>query len=93
MSRGSCGRLSSADTCVGDAGIITPEGDVQALADALARLRDDVPLRRQLGAVGRERVLVHYTHERIARETAEVYRWLVTDLVEKPEWAIRGSMV
>jgi len=78
---------------LGDAGIITPEGDSRALADALARLRDDVPLRKQLGAVGRERVLAHYTHERIARETAEVYRWLVTDLVEKPEWAIRGSVV
>ncbi|MCA9909117.1 MAG: glycosyltransferase family 4 protein, partial [Anaerolineae bacterium] len=42
---------------VGDGGLIVPEGDVTALADALGRLQQDVDLRRSLGAKGRARAL------------------------------------
>jgi glycosyltransferase involved in cell wall biosynthesis len=37
---------------VGDAGVIVPEGDVEALAGALLRLRDDTRLRERLAAAG-----------------------------------------
>jgi glycosyltransferase involved in cell wall biosynthesis len=40
---------------LGDAGILVPEADAAALADALRRLRDDPALGARLAAVGRER--------------------------------------
>jgi glycosyltransferase involved in cell wall biosynthesis len=40
---------------VGDAGILVPEADVGALADALRRLRDDPGVREHLAEAGRER--------------------------------------
>jgi glycosyltransferase involved in cell wall biosynthesis len=40
---------------LGDAGLLVPEGDAQALADAIARLRDDAGLRAGLVEKGRER--------------------------------------
>jgi glycosyltransferase involved in cell wall biosynthesis len=59
---------------IGDAGLLTPEGDVVCLRDALARLLGDPSLRRDLGQRGRERVVGLYTHERIAEQTVAVYR-------------------
>jgi glycosyltransferase involved in cell wall biosynthesis len=40
---------------IGDAGLLVPEGDADALADALRRLHDDRELRARLAAAGRER--------------------------------------
>jgi glycosyltransferase involved in cell wall biosynthesis len=56
-----------------DAGLVVPEGDAGALAQALRRLRDDTPLRRTLGQAGRKRVLQHFTHAKIASTTATAY--------------------
>ena len=58
---------------IGGAGVIVPEGDTAALAAAIARLRDDPALQSQLAEQGRGRVLEHFTHERIAGATVEVY--------------------
>ena len=58
---------------IADAGLIVPEGDVEALAAALRRLRDDPALRAELARRGRDRVLAHYTHEQIAAATVQVY--------------------
>ena len=62
---------------VGDAGLIVPEGDVDALALALRHLRDQPALRAELIEKGRARFLAHFTHERIAAATVDVYRELM----------------
>lgn len=59
---------------IGEAGLIAPEGDEAALAGALRRLREEPALRADLIEKGRARFLAHYTHERIAKATVEVYR-------------------
>jgi glycosyltransferase involved in cell wall biosynthesis len=59
---------------VGDAGLIVPEGEVDALALALKRLYDDATLRKKLGERGRHHVLSNHTHARIARVTADAYQ-------------------
>ncbi|MBN1965570.1 MAG: glycosyltransferase family 4 protein [Anaerolineae bacterium] len=59
---------------VGDAALITSEGDVTSLAHALRRLLQDDDLRQELARRGRERVTNHFTMQQIARETVNVYR-------------------
>lgn len=59
---------------IGDAGLITPEGDAAALAEALRRVRDEATLRAELAAYGRQRVLERFTHAQVAADTVEVYR-------------------
>jgi glycosyltransferase involved in cell wall biosynthesis len=59
---------------IGQAGLVTPEGDVEALRKALERLLEDASLRRQLSEQGRARVLALYTQQRIAADTVEAYR-------------------
>jgi glycosyltransferase involved in cell wall biosynthesis len=59
---------------IGDAGLIVPEGDGPALADALRRLYDDPGLREDLAVRGRRRVLERFSHARIAEATRDAYR-------------------
>jgi MMP alpha-(1->4)-mannosyltransferase len=59
---------------VGDAGVLVPPGDPDALAGALLRLLEDESLRRGLGAEGRERALRQFSWLRTAERTADVYR-------------------
>lgn len=79
-----CGVPVVGSTCgeiphvIGDAGLIFPEGDAAALRERLRRLQADPALREELARRGRERVLAHFTHARIAAQTVEVYRQ-VTD--------------
>lgn len=58
---------------IGAAGRIVPEGQVEALARALADLRDQPALRGELGEQGRARFLAHFTHEKVAESTVAVY--------------------
>jgi glycosyltransferase involved in cell wall biosynthesis len=51
---------------IGRAGLIFPEGDAAALAAVLRRLIDHPGEAARLGAAGRERVLRHFTWERVA---------------------------
>ena len=62
---------------IGDARLIVPEGDVAALAKALRKLRDQPGLRADLIERGMARFLAHFTHERIAEATVDVYKVLL----------------
>ena len=62
---------------IGDAGLIFPEDDMVALGGHLQRLLDDPADRQRLAAVGRQRVLAHFTMQQVAAQTAAVYRQAV----------------
>lgn len=61
---------------IGQAGLVVPEGDAGALANALTRLCDDPALAADLRARGRERAIAHFSHESVAEATLAVYRGL-----------------
>ena len=69
-----CGEIPNV---IGNAGLIVPEGNVEALAAALRRLQTDEALRNDLRDKGRMRVLAHFTQKKVAEETVTVYRELV----------------
>ncbi len=69
-----CGEIPNV---IGDAGLIFPEGDVQALTAALARLIDAAALRRELAERGRARVLARFTQAQVAAATHAVYRTIL----------------
>jgi glycosyltransferase involved in cell wall biosynthesis len=55
---------------VGDAGIIIPEGNVEALAEVLRKLISTPAQRADLAVRGRVRVLAEYTNDSVARRLA-----------------------
>ncbi len=55
----------------GETGILVPEGDVEALGDALARLADDAELRGRMGCAGLRRHRAHFTGERCVARVVE----------------------
>ena len=59
---------------IGDAGLVVPEGDADALAAAIERLLASENLRRQLARAGRERVERHYSWENVASQMYELFR-------------------
>ena len=59
---------------LGEAGLVFPEGDVEALRERLQRLIDDSALRSELIRRGRERFLARYTQGQVARATVAAYR-------------------
>ena len=62
---------------VGDAGILVPPADPQALARAITALLDDPRRARALGEAGHRRVQAFFTWERAAAQTAAVYREVI----------------
>lgn len=70
---------------IGNGGLVYPEGDVPALAKHLRELQSKADLRELLGKMGRKRVLEHFTHERIAQATVQVYRELYRDYFQPNE--------
>ena len=59
---------------IGDAGLVYPEGDIDALTDRLGSLMDSAQLRSRLNAAGRERVIATYSWPVIGAQIAAVYR-------------------
>jgi len=78
-----CGTPVIGSTCgeipnvIGEAGLIFPEGDVEALRDHLARLQHDPALRADLARRGRQRVFDHFTQAQIAKKTYDVYQQIM----------------
>ncbi len=64
---------------VGDAGVIVPVKDAEALAIAIAELLDDPARRDALGARGRERILQKFSWDVCAREMTAYYRRVLAD--------------
>jgi glycosyltransferase involved in cell wall biosynthesis len=62
---------------IGNAGIIVPEGEVEALAAALTSLVEHPRLAKQLAEAGRARVLDRFTQQMIADQTVRVYRDMI----------------
>jgi glycosyltransferase involved in cell wall biosynthesis len=61
----------------GEDGFLVDPGDVDALAERLARLARDPELRERLGAAGRARVIPRYSVERLVDDVDRLYRSLL----------------
>jgi len=64
---------------VGDAGILVPPEDADALSNAIAELLDFPQRARSLGKAGKKRVLDRFTWKRAARQTVDAYREVIRD--------------
>ncbi|WP_071191472.1 hormogonium polysaccharide biosynthesis glycosyltransferase HpsO [Trichormus sp. NMC-1] len=58
---------------IGDAGLIFPEGDSQALANCLLQLMEKPDLAESLGALGYEKAMFQYTNKALAQQQFEFY--------------------
>ena len=58
-------------------GILVAPGDPEALAKQIERVISDSELRRTLSIAGRERIIDHFSLERVTAQVAEFYRGLV----------------
>lgn len=59
-------------------GLLVPVRDGLALADAVGRLAEDAPLRREMAKKGRELAVNEFSVERVVQETLSVYGELLT---------------
>lgn len=64
---------------VGDAGVIVPSADSQALAAAIAALLDDEQERLRLGKKARERILNRFSWSVCAQQMLSYYRGVIAD--------------
>ena len=64
---------------VGDAGILVPPSNPEALAGAIQTLLKNQDLADRLGRAGHKRVLKHFTWKRAAEKTAAAYREVIRD--------------
>ena len=62
---------------IGEAGLIFPEGDANALQQHLAQLLRDQDLKASLAEKGRKRVLAQYTQAKVAAQTHRVYQQIL----------------
>jgi glycosyltransferase involved in cell wall biosynthesis len=62
---------------IGDAGLIFPEGNTQALADCLLQLIEKPDLAEKLGELGYQKVMIQYTNKALAKQQFEFYQELV----------------
>ena len=64
---------------VGDAGMLVPVRDVEALTDAITRLLNDAEYRRELGERGRVRIDEMFCWHVTARHMSDYYRRILHD--------------
>ncbi|HEU5086467.1 MAG TPA: glycosyltransferase family 4 protein, partial [Roseiflexaceae bacterium] len=77
---------------IGDAGLVFPEGNAGALADALRRIRDDEELRADLVRRGYERLQRHYSYDVIIGRTVDFYHQIMNDMSLKRQPSSHGSV-
>jgi len=65
--------ISSHVVLNGQTGLVVPPSDPAALAEAVIKILRDPGLASRMGRSGRERLETHFSAERMARETLEVY--------------------
>jgi glycosyltransferase involved in cell wall biosynthesis len=58
-------------------GFLVPSRDVRRLGEAIAALVDDPVLRKNMGALGRRRVLREFSQEHVAAQTLSVWKELL----------------
>jgi glycosyltransferase involved in cell wall biosynthesis len=63
----------------GEAGVLVPPANPEALAAALKRVMADEEMRRRMGAAARKRVETLFTWEQAGKRTVEVYEELIAD--------------
>jgi glycosyltransferase involved in cell wall biosynthesis len=61
----------------GEAGFVTPAGDVAAFSDALLRLTENAGMRRAFGAYGRSFVQDRYSYQRLVNDMDAYYKELL----------------
>jgi glycosyltransferase involved in cell wall biosynthesis len=66
-------------------GLLVPQKDEVALADAILRLLDDPALGRRLGEAGRAFAQSHFDWDRITDETETLYHLAVARAAERPK--------
>ena len=59
---------------IDDAGLVFQEGNVRELSACIRLLMDDPELHARLAVRGRQRVVEHYTQQRIAQQIYEAYQ-------------------
>lgn len=59
---------------IGDAGLVFREQDPKSLAESLEKILLNQSLRNQMAEKGKQRVLAHYTWERVGLETARLVK-------------------
>jgi glycosyltransferase involved in cell wall biosynthesis len=64
---------------VGDAGVLVPPADYQALASAINHLLDHPDYARKIGDAGYKRLQEHFTWKKAAEKTVRVYREVMND--------------
>lgn len=62
---------------IGDAGLVFPEGDAQALANCLVQLIDKPYYAHTLGEMGYKKAMIKYTNKALAKQQLEFYQELV----------------
>ncbi len=65
---------------IGNAGLVFPEGDADELACVLRRALSDSALREHLARAGRKRVEEHYSWDRVADQTYELFQRVLTTI-------------
>ncbi|MEH2071584.1 MAG: hormogonium polysaccharide biosynthesis glycosyltransferase HpsO [Nostoc sp.] len=62
---------------IGDAGLIFPEGDSQALANCLLQLMEKPDFAHTLGEMGYHKAMIQYTNKALAKQQLDFYQELV----------------